>query len=95
MRQHELKFAVQGERYNDLLLYGKESRTIRFSAIEPADIDANEFYTDALVSKVVCQNIPDDELLEIIKNNEASRIFLHGERSEIPDIWVDDTLDAA
>lgn len=95
MRQHELKFAVQGERYNDLLLYGKESRTIRFSAIEPADIDANEFYTDALVSKVVCQDIPDDELLEIIKNNEASRIFLHGERSEIPDIWVDDTLEAA
>lgn len=89
MYQHELKFAVQGQRYNDLILYEKQSRTIHFLMVEPADIDTDEFYTDALVSKVICQDISDDELSEIIKNNEESRKLLHRECLEIPDIWME------
>lgn len=53
LENYKLHFAVQGKRYNDLLLYNENDKEIYFKRLEPIKGNGKEFYTDAAVSILV------------------------------------------
>lgn len=66
--QYGLKFAVQGRQYNDLVLYEEDRRVVEFAVMKPEEVRTKYFYTDARVSRVICQNMPEQELEALINN---------------------------
>lgn len=53
LESYKLYFAVQGKRYNDLLLYNENDKEIYFKKLDPIKVNCGEFYTDAEVSMLV------------------------------------------
>jgi len=95
MWQYDLKFAVQGERYNDLVLYGDDSPTVRFPEMKAVDVEVKNFYTDAETSRVICQNISNKKLSEIIDSNTACADKACNGASEREEVWPQGFLEAA
>lgn len=73
--QYGLKFAVQGRQYNDLVVYEADSQVIEFAVMKPEEVKTGYFYTDARVSRVICQNMPEQEF-ETLINNISEEIYI-------------------
>lgn len=60
--EYGLSFAVQGELYNDLVLYESDSQAIKFAVLKPEEVKTKHFYTDAKRSRVIFRKIPEWEV---------------------------------
>lgn len=56
-RQHNLRFAVQGSRFNDLVLFQEDAERIEFSMLKALGVEKENFYSDAMLSRVIYYNI--------------------------------------
>ena len=58
MKEHLLKYAVQGMNYNDIELYDKEIPFICFEKMEPFKVETRRFYSDAGRAVVIAGHFP-------------------------------------
>ncbi len=57
IEQHNLRFAVQGSSYNDLILFREDAEKIEFSELKALGVEKPNFYSDARDSRVVCHSV--------------------------------------
>lgn len=57
MRQHNLRFAVQGSCYKDLVLFQEDAEKIEFSELKALGVNKKNFYSDARHSRVICHGV--------------------------------------
>ncbi|MCI8941358.1 MAG: hypothetical protein HFH12_15590, partial [Dorea sp.] len=59
MDQHGLAFAVQGAYYNDLVLFSEDAEKVEFTERKALEVKRNNFYSDAMCSRIICKQIPE------------------------------------
>ncbi len=59
MYRHGLDFAVQGAYYNDLVLFQEDAEKVEFTERRAFEVKRNNFYSDAMHSRIICKHIPE------------------------------------
>lgn len=59
MYRYGLDFVVQGAYYNDLVLFQEDAEKVEFTERRALEVKRNNFYSDAMQSRIICKHIPE------------------------------------
>lgn len=64
LERHKLNYAVQGSKFNDLILYNEEIDPIPFKIINPLMVTSSRIYTDAHFIYPLRYGMPEEEIIK-------------------------------